>query len=78
MDFLPALFLTIGVILTFLHNSQHSHNTVDRCPQIMGHMREEFALCRIGPPDLLQQLHDGLFLLLPGHHNLRDILMVSV
>ena len=41
-------------------------------------MGEEFAFGRICPPHLLQQLHDGLVLLLLGHHDLRDVLVVSV
>ena len=41
-------------------------------------MGEEFAFGRIGPPYLLQQLHDILLLLFPGHRDFRDILMVSV
>ena len=34
----------------------------------------DIALRRVGHPYLLQQLHDGLLLLLSGHHGIGDVL----
>ena len=52
-DLLPARSLPVGIIQAFFLDVQHSQNPVDRCAEIMGHMGEKFALCRIGLPDLL-------------------------
>ena len=77
-DLLPALALPLRIFLPLLHDGQHTQNAVDGRAQIVGHIRKKFALRRIRPSDLLQQLHDGLFLFPLRHHGLRDILMISV
>ena len=77
-DLLLALSLPLRVVSALLQDGQHPQDPVEGRAQVVGHMGEEFALGRIRPPHPLQELHDGLLLLLPRHHGLGDVLMVSV
>ena len=77
-DLPPAVPLPLQVALALFQDGQHSQNPVDGRAQVVGHMGEELALGRVPLPHPLQQLHDGLLLLLPGHHGLRDVLVVAV
>ncbi len=37
-DFLSAVPLSFRVVRVLLRNTQHTHNTVDRCSDVMGHV----------------------------------------